>query len=605
MKATTKSRFPGYFCVFLYGLFATGYAQAAQDDGCVIFTAKKIITMDKGWPEGKAVAVKDGRVLGVGSMKDVEPWKKAYGCETNNTFRHNYLMPGFVEAHGHPFIGGTSLTRPSLSYFDLPRPYDDKPIEGLKNKDVVMEQLQTYVDNAPAGETVLAWGYDVVALGGKYLDKGELDEISKDKPILVWDASEHFVFANSTAMTKYGITRQSTQVNGVQAGDDGEPNGQFLGTTAANLILAEPMLELAQPDIALKNISYLMDLSRKNGITTTSELAHGLIDFKLEKQLYETYFNRPNAPMRCVVVTDGEAATLGKGADAQLFVKSLARNSTDKLMYNGVKFFADDSFLSFGMVMENPGYVDGRQGVFTTKPSEMVEKWRPWWEAGLQIQVHTNGNGGNRATVEALDQLMKIKPRFDHRFTLTHYGMSTPEMARKLARIGGIASVNPYYLYYRSELNAPYVGGDRAYTAARLKTLVDAGIPTSLHSDTPVAPPRPLEEAWIAVERKGQSGKVRGVHELISVDQALRMITIEAAFTLGVEDKVGSIQSGKFADFVVLKQNPYSLPKNMSLRDIEVLGTVVGGKVFPSSEIRENHFWKSPVCKGEGGCGVP
>ena len=88
---------------------------------------------------------------------------------------------------------------------------------------------------------------------------------------------------------------------------------------------------------------------------------------------------------------------------------------------------------------------------------------------------------------------MALKPRADHRFTIEHYGMSTPEMARRLSQLGGAASVNRYYVYYRSEFNAPFVGSDAAYTAARLRTLVEAGVPTSLHTDTPVAPPIPLE----------------------------------------------------------------------------------------------------------------
>jgi predicted amidohydrolase YtcJ len=136
-------------------------------------------------------------------------------------------------------------------------------------------------------------------------------------------------------------------------------------------------------------------------------------------------------------------------------------------------------------------------------------------------------------------------------------------MPRRRLRIG----VNPYYLYYRSEFNAPDVGTDRAYTAARLRTLVDAGVPTSLHADSPVAPPRPLEEVWIAVNRFGLSGKVRGAEERISVDQALRMVTTDAAFSLDVEDAIGSIAPGKYADFAVWS-------------------TVVGGMAFPASEIR-------------------
>ena len=146
--------------------------------------------------------------------------------------------------------------------------------------------------------------------------------------------------------------------------------------------------------------------------------------------------------------------------------------------------------------------------------------------------------------------------------------------------------MNPYYLYYRSEFNAPFIGEDRAFTAARLKTLADAGVPTALHCDTPVAPPIPLEMAWIAVNRFGLSGKVRGAAERISVDLALRMITIDAAFTIGMEDRIGSIAPGKFADFAVLGEDPYEVPP-ARIRDIPVWGTVFAGKPFPASQIRQ------------------
>jgi predicted amidohydrolase YtcJ len=102
---------------------------------------------------------------------------------------------------------------------------------------------------------------------------------------------------------------------------------------------------------------------------------------------------------------------------------------------------------------------------------------------------------------------------------------------------------------------------------------------------TPVAPPFPLEEVWIAVNRFGLSGRVRGPEERVDIHRALRMITIDAAYTLGVEHMVGSIAAGKFADFAVLDQDPHDVPKER-IRDIKIWGTVIGGKVFPASEIR-------------------
>ena len=204
-------------------------------------------------------------------------------------------------------------------------------------------------------------------------------------------------------------------------------------------------------------------------------------------------------------------------------IRSLARKSTDTLIYKGVKFFSDDSFVGLGMVIENPGYTDGRKGIYILQPGDAIrDALLPWWKDGFQIHVHSNGNGGNDSTLDALAALQAVHPRFDHRFTLEHFGITTPEMARRLKALGGIASINPYYVYYRGEFNAPMVGTDRAYTAARLKTLLDAGNTISLHSDTPVGPPRPLEWAWIAVNRIGLSGKVLAPAERVSVSRRSR-----------------------------------------------------------------------------------
>ncbi len=564
----------------------------AQDKpkGITVFVAKEIITMDPGWPTASAVAVQDGKILSVGSLEELRPLLEKYeerkiGHTIDHRFADKVLMPGFIEPHGHPLLGGTSLTRPLLTYLETPNPYD-KAFPGVKTQADAAAMLRVYVEQAKSPtQTVLTWGYDVIAMGGKHLDKWQLDKISATQPILVWDASEHFVYANSAALKKYEIDKRHTSTTGVMAGPDGEPNGQFFGTTAAQIMLKDPVGELLTPEVALKNVKFLMDLSRKNGVTTTSDLSYGAIDLELEEDIFQRYFNSPANPMRCVVVADGTTLTATKGDKAIEYVKSLTDRNTDKLIFNGVKFFADDSFLSHGMMMENPGYSDGHEGLYITKPDEMVKTWLPWWKAGVQINVHTNGNGGNEATLRALEGLMQAHPRSNHRFAFQHYGMSTPEQARRIATAGGVVSVNPYYLYHRSEFNAPYVGPDRAYTAARLKSLLDAGVPTSLHTDSPVAPPVPLEEVWIAVNRFGLSGKVRGPEERISMHQALRMVTIDAAYTLGVEDKVGSIAAGKFADFVVLSQNPYTVPKD-KIREISVLGTVVGGVVFPASEIR-------------------
>lgn len=555
----------------------------SNNNAIIVYVAKKIITMDPSWSTATAVAVQNGKILSVGSLSDLQPWLAKFPYQIDRTFADKILMPGFVEAHAHPLIGGTAMTRPLLTYLPVPNPYGpDFP--GVKTKAAALAKLQEYVKNANPNEPLLAWGYDSIAMGSQ-LDKHELDKISLTQPILVWDASEHYVYTNSATLKKYNITNQDTKVNGVMTDPDGQPNGKFMGTTASQFILQKIFPQIMTPESAYKSIKFLMDLSHKRGITTTSELAFGMINFDFEKSLYNKYFNDAANPMRVVIVTDAATMEATKGAQAIQYVKQQQNENTDKLIFNGVKFFADDAFLNLNMVVENPGYTDQHKGLFITAPDQMVSKWLPWWQAGFHIHVHSNGNGGNQATVNALYQLMQIKPRFDHRFTIEHFGVSSQEMIKTIKALGGIVSVNPYYLYDRSEFNAPYMGSDRAYTVVRFKSLLDAGIVTSLHTDTPVAPPNPLEAAWIAVNRFGLSGTVRGPEERVTVDQALHMITINAAYTLGVDDKVGSISPGKHADFTVLEQDPYAVPKE-KIKDIPIWGTVVAGLKHPVSEIK-------------------
>jgi predicted amidohydrolase YtcJ len=562
-------------------------ADSSSNSPITVYIAKKIITMDPAWPEATAVAVRDGRILSVGSLEDLKPWLSKYPNTIDKTFADKVLMPGFIEPHGHPLIGGTAMSRPLLTYMPVPNPYGPA-FPGVKNKAEAMAMLASYVKQAgSSGKPFLAFGYDSIAMGSA-LDAAQLDKISTTTPVLVWDCSEHTVYANTATLKKYNITSADSKIHGVNVDKNGQPNGQFYGVTASVFILKKTLGDVLTPEEAYKSIKFLMDLSHLNGITTTTELAFGIIDFPLEKGLFEKYFNNPETPMRIMVVTDAVSARASKNDDvaaAVAFVKDLESQSNDKLMFNGVKFFSDDAFLSLNMIVENPGYTDGHQGLYITDPAKFADAAFPWWDAGFHIHVHSNGNGGNASTINTLFQLMQRKPRFDHRFSIEHYGISTPAMARVVKQLGAVVSANPTYVYARAELNQPYLGTDRADTAAAFNTLVSAGVPTSLHSDTPVSAPEPLKEVWMVVNRFGVSGKVHGPAERVTVEQALRMITIDAAYTIGEDTKIGSITPGKFADFAVLEADPYSVPKE-NIKDIKVWGTIFGGKIYPARDFR-------------------
>ena len=211
----------------------------------------------------------------------------------------------------------------------------------------------------------------------------------------------------------------------------------------------------------------------------------------------------------------------------------------------------------------------------------------PWWKDGQQIFVHSIGGEAQDVTLDALRQLQKEFPRFDHRLTFEHVGMARYDQIRAMKALGANANVNIYYIWLRGESYPGVIGKDRADELSPVGSLVREGVPTTFHSDYPVAPPEPLLGITLALTRTGQSGaRGLGMAQSVSLEQALRMVTIDAAYVLGLDDRVGSLEDGKLADFTVLDQDPHEV-RPAEIRNIPVWGTVLGGRVFPSSEIRE------------------
>lgn len=184
--------------------------------------------------------------------------------------------------------------------------------------------------------------------------------------------------------------------------------------------------------------------------------------------------------------------------------------------------------------------------------------------------------------LDTLQKFQNEKFRADHRFTIEHYGYADDRTSRRIAKLGAQVSANPFYLHDLGDRYAASgLGNDRAARIAPLCGLVKRNLPVGLHSDFPMAPAEPLFLAWTAASRQTLSGKVFASSERLTMDQAMRAITIDAAYMIGMENQLGSIEAGKLVDFAVLDQDPYAvgvqgLPKN------KVWGTVFEGKVHPA-----------------------
>ena len=201
-----------------------------------------------------------------------------------------------------------------------------------------------------------------------------------------------------------------------------------------------------------------------------------------------------------------------------------------------------------------------------------------YWDAGYHIHTHVNGDEGLQVVIDVLKERMENNPRSNHRFTIVHFAVSNDKQVEALGEMGVIITANPYYVTSLADRYSEVgLGPERADTMVRLGSVAKTSMPISLHSDMPMAAADPLFLAWCAVNRKTVSGRVAAPEQSISRERALTAITIESAYVLEKENELGSIKSGKKADFTILEQDPYEVEVD-DLKDITVWGVVFEGQ---------------------------
>jgi predicted amidohydrolase YtcJ len=547
-----------------------------------VYRARRVITMDPGRPSAECVAVMDGRVLSTGTLESMQPWLKRNPHRIDDTFADKIIMPGLIDPHTHFAFSAGYLAMPYIGPIESPGPNGMNP--GLPTHQDVLAKLReaAQADSDPDAP-LMAWGLDPAMQGG-HLHRDELDEVSKTRPIWVISYAPHFIYLNSAALKRAKVPDNSN-VHGVMRYPDGRLNGQFVELEAGRLALGA-LRETITERGGVDGMRRMGEIARKAGVTMTAEMIFGKGDFEKEWKLHSEVVGDERFPLRMGLVALELALFAEHGAKRTEFLQNAMKRGNDKLFFHGVKFLSDGSFPAMSLRLNFPGYLDGSNGIRNDIPwEELHERMLPFWKAGIAIHCHANGDEAVDATLDALARLQAIQPRFDHRFTIEHYCISTPEQARRLKALGGIASVNNYFTHYRSQLHSDQgFGPDRSEAVARLGSLEREGVTFALHSDYSLVlvPMHPLTAAWIAVNRIALDGKtVVGPGERIGVHRALRAITIDAAYVIGMETKAGSLEPGKFADFAILESDPYEVDPT-ELKDIKIWGTVLGGKLQPA-----------------------
>ena len=534
----------------------------------VVYFAKKIITMDINRPEATHVAVRDGEVLAVGDACCADQW----GPVTHDdSLKDAVLMPGFIEAHAH-MMAGAMWEYAYAGFHDRIDP-NGKLWPGLKDNDAVIGGLSDYAEGLEDGAPLVGWGFDPIFLSSERLDKKHLDQISTTKPIAIIYSNFHLMCVNSVALEMAGFD-QTTNAEGVIKGPDGQPTGELQEMAAMFPVMRRLNIDFRGLSQKETSIRAYADVSRRAGVTTVTDLYSEMEEEDVATMLRVT--GEESYPLRIVPAL---GATSGPKVIADK-AEALAKRSTDKLRLGAVKLMTDGAIQGWTARIKSPGYVGGQpNGIWNTPPEVIFQLVEELNSRGIQMHIHVNGDEAAEVTLNAIEAALRKHPWMGHRHVLQHCQMMGRDLFTRAADMGVCCNIFANHIYYFGDQHvALTIGADRAERMDGARSAIDAGVNVAIHSDAPVTPMAPLFTAWCAVNRQTMSGRTLGNAQRITVHEALFAITLGAAYTLKLDREIGSIQTGKRADFTVLGEDPTAVDP-LTLKDVPVLGTVFGGRV--------------------------
>ena len=542
-----------------------------------IFIAKKIITMNPSRPEATHVAVREGRILGAGSLEELTTW----GDYTlDESFADKVLMPGFVEGHAHS-MEGSLWSKVYCGWFDRFDP-SGRMWTGVKSVDALVERLRVAEAALEDPSAPLSgWQLDPIYMNNTTLSRADLDRVSKTRAVGILHASGHIMNVNTKALELASMLKPGLNHPGIPLGADGFPTGELKGPevmTPVGPFVGYERNMLDADDTGLRNFA---KLCVRTGTTTITDLASRMDDDTVNMMLRVT--SEASFPIRLMPFR------FFLGLSSKELIKTvlaLKTRATDQLRMGQIKIVVDGSIQGFSARLRWPGYHNGApNGLWYIAPEQLSEILHLALDAGILVHTHTNGDQATQLVLDTLAPALQKHPNPDHRFTLQHCQLADAAQFRTAAKLGMCVNLFAnHHFYWGDEHYKLTVGPDRATRMNAARSALNSGIPMAIHSDAPVTPLGPLFTAWAAVNRITASGRVQGEEEKIRVHEALWAITMGAAYTLHLDNEIGSIETGKKADFAVLESDPTACDP-MALKDITVWGTVQGGRIFPVADL--------------------
>jgi predicted amidohydrolase YtcJ len=504
-------------------------------------------TMNKKKPKAQAIAIKDNKIVAVGS--DAEILKLKNSNTKRIDLKGKVVLPGFIDCHVHMGVYARTLEQIGL-------------------RDVVsIKQLQQKLKQAAAEKPQNAWivarGFDQEKFREKRVpDRYDLDEAVSDHPVLITRVCGHLSVTNSKALELAGMTKHTGSLEGGKIEKDpktGEPTGVLL-ENAVNLV-TEVIPKPSEEEL-LRIYSQACQKATEKGLTSVHCIIENLTDISIIQELRRQ--NRLKIRIHIMIPIEH--------LDELVEHEISTRFNDDRIKIGCIKVFADGSLGAHTAALHEP-YADDKttKGILIYSPEKLEALLEKVHNAGFQLAVHAIGDLAIEAVLEAFEKVLKKKPKKDHRHRIEHVSVLNERLIERMHNLGVIASVQPHFIV-SDFWTAKRVGEQRARWAYPFKSLVKSGVVACAGSDCPIEPIDPLLGVWAAVTRKTFP------RERLSVDEAIHMYMVNASFASHEEAVKGSIEPDKLADLTILSEDPYNVEPDR-IRNINVEMTIINGEI--------------------------
>ena len=534
----------------------------------VVLYRTTAVTMDAATPIATGVALDGERIAAVGDFDALRG--SLDGVQIDESFADAVWLPGLIDPHVHMTLGAMMYGAEMVPPWDVPMA--DGPVAGLRSRDALLGRIADIEATAPDGPLVL-WGYHDLVQGD--IRRAELDAISAERPIMLWHWSGHDFYLNGAAIDFLGVTPElAKQFHGVEMDADGALTGRVY-EDALLAIFPKLATVLMSPEHIARGWARYEALLADAGVTTVAEMGYGIFGRAAEDAFMAAHYGSDDG-YHLYLVPEHRAFAREHGERA---VDAMAEaRRADPRVLPQVKLFSDAAFYSQTMKLTAPGYVggqsEGQDGLYVTEPGDLPALMARYWEAGLDIHIHSNGDAAQDSTLAAMDALA---PGQDgQRVIIEHAALLTPEHIERLSgHPAGVSAASHYVRYMGGAMREAI--GDKADHLSPMRSAAEAGIPVTLHSDAPLAPPYPLLAAQAHMLRDTEDGSISVPSERLSRAQALRAVTTDAAWSLGLEDEIGRLAPGLRADITIVDRNPLeTAPEDWD--GIAVLGRIRAGR---------------------------